>query len=258
MFTMKEFAFETPLYTKKDLPDDLGLKGILAGYYSGKVDGYCPQCGKETTFSFRSYYSVRKDILNKKILEDVGYNKLEMVCSRDSVHKIKYWYILEKLTVEKVGQYPSLADIANDEAATYRSVLTKDNSNELHKAIGLAAHGVGIGSFVYLRRIFERIINERFNSLKKSEGWDEADFNKLRMDKKVKHLEGHIPDFLVENLKIYSILSKGIHELSEEECLNLFEPLKLSLKMILEDDKKKQDDDELRKKTSKAIKSIKY
>ena len=47
MFTIKEFAFETPLYTKKDLPKDLQLKGILAGFFSGKIDGYCPNAEKK-------------------------------------------------------------------------------------------------------------------------------------------------------------------------------------------------------------------
>jgi hypothetical protein len=36
----------------------------------------------------------------------------------------------------KIGQYPSLADVANDGSKVYRSVL----KDELHKAIGLAAH----------------------------------------------------------------------------------------------------------------------
>jgi hypothetical protein len=52
------------------------------------------------------------------------------------------------MVVQKIGQFPSLADIANDESKTYRSVLTKRDSSEFHKAIGLATHGVGIGSFV--------------------------------------------------------------------------------------------------------------
>ena len=71
----------------------------------------------------------------------------------------------------KIGQYPSLADIANDESRTYRSVLDETDGAELHRVIGLAAHGVGVGSFVYLRRILERLIAGRFHSFKQQEGW---------------------------------------------------------------------------------------
>ncbi len=55
------------------------------------------------------------------------------------------------MTIEKVGQYPSLATIANDEVSQYRKDMNPIDAQEFHKAIGLAAHGVGVGSFVYLR-----------------------------------------------------------------------------------------------------------
>ena len=38
---------------------------------------------------------------------------------------------------------------------------------EFTKAIGLAANGVGIGSFVYLRRIFENLVFQAFDEAKK-------------------------------------------------------------------------------------------
>jgi hypothetical protein len=90
------------------------------------------------------------------------------------------------MTVQKIGQFPSLADIANDESKTYRSVLTQEDSSEFHKAIGLAAHGVGIGSFVYLRRIFERLVISRFEEFKTVEGWIDEDFYQKRMAERVR------------------------------------------------------------------------
>jgi hypothetical protein len=39
----------------------------------------------------------------------------------------------------------------------------------------------------------------------------------------------------VTNKSIYSILSKGIHELAEEECLNAFPVIKLSIELILDE-----------------------
>jgi hypothetical protein len=258
MSTLEQFAFQTPLYSKIDLPKDLILKAILCGLKFYNVDGHCPKCGKNSTFSGGN----RKLNLGVETVEVqnlrtfAGYKHLDMTCARDNKHKLLYWFLLMPDTVEKVGQNPSLADIANDEAATYRSVLNKNDASELHKAIGLAAHGVGIGSFVYLRRIFERLIYDRFNNFKDVEGWDEADFLKLKMDDKVKYLKGHIPNFLYENRKLYGILSKGIHELSDEVCLKAFEPLKLSIKIILEEDKKKKEELEMQKAAADAIKAF--
>jgi hypothetical protein len=258
MSTLEQFAFQTPLYSKIDLPKDLILKAILRGSRHFKVDGHCPRCGKSSTFSGGSsnlnLQFESSDV--EKLRTFKGYESLVMTCARHDQHKLRYWFLLMPDTVEKVGQHPSLADIANDEAATYRSVLNKNDASELHKAIGLAAHGVGIGSFVYLRRIFERLIYDRFESFKGVEGWDDADFFKLKMDEKVKFLKGHIPNFLYENRRLYVILSKGIHELSDEVCLKAFEPLKLSIKIILEEDKKKKEELEMQQAAADAIKAF--
>jgi len=259
MSTLEKFAFQTPLYTKLELPKNLELKAILNGLKHFKVDGHCPECGKNSTFSGGRYNwdkATQSEESIEKLENTVGYTSLKMTCARNYEHELRYWFLLQVDTVEKVGQYPSLADIANDEAATYRSVLNKTDASELHRAIGLAAHGVGIGSFVYLRRIFERLVYDRFASFRVAEDWDEEAFLKLRMDEKVKFLKGHIPDFLYKNRALYAILSKGIHNLSDEVCLKAFEPLKLSIKIILEEDKKKKEELEMQQAAVDAIKAF--
>ena len=44
-----------------------------------------------------------------------------------------------------------------------------------------------------------------------------------------------MPDFLADHPKLYSILSKGIHELSEDECLKHFPVVKVGIELILDD-----------------------
>ena len=80
------------------------------------------------------------------------------------------------------------------------------------------------------------------------------------MDDKIKFLKGNLPAFLVENHSIYGILSKGIHELSEEDCKNYFTILRESIELILDEkleqlqkDKKKK---EIRSALSKICKDI--
>ena len=157
------------------------------------------------------------------------------------------------MIIFKVGQYPSLADIMNDEVKGYRKFMSDELASEFHKAIGLAAHGVGVGSFVYLRRVFENLIYNRFEESKEKENWDSDEFNLLRMDDKIKFLKDHIPEYLVQNRKIYSILSSGIHTLTEQECLRYFDILKHSIVMILDDDKKTREAKDQRETLRKAI-----
>ena len=71
----------------------------------------------------------------------------------------------------------------------------------------------------------------------------EEQYNKSRMDEKIKLLANHLPTFLVENKSIYSVLSLGIHELDETTCLDNFDTLRVGIEIILDEKL-----DELKKK----------
>ena len=157
----------------------------------------------------------------------------------------------------KIGQLPSLADLQFSEIGKkYDKVLPEEDLKNLKKAIGLVAHGAGAGSFVYLRRIFENLIFETYKDNTPALGITEADFKTQRMEDKVEVLKKFLPSQLVEMKSIYSILGKGVHELSEEECLRYFAPLKLSIELILDqkiENKEKLERDALVKKQLQDI-----
>jgi hypothetical protein len=101
-----------------------------------------------------------------------------------------------------------------------------------------------------LRRVFEKIIFRHYIETK-SQNDTLPDPAGLRMDQKIEYTAETLPKFLVENKKIYSFLSKGIHELNEDECLSYFGVLKSSIFMILEQDeenrRKREAEQELKK-----------
>ncbi|MGJ7915455.1 hypothetical protein ACI48D_08260 [Massilia sp. LXY-6] len=135
----------------------------------------------------------------------------------------------------------------------YADVLAKPIFRELTKAIGLAAHGVGVGSFVYLRRVFETLVEEAHQVAKNDVGWNEEEYERGRMGEKILLLSKYLPEFLVQNRAIYGILSKGVHELSEDECLAAFPAVKLGIEIILD---AKLEEAARRKKLQVAAKSI--
>ena len=53
------------------------------------------------------------------------------------------------------------------------------------------------------------------------------------------------------------MLSLGIHQLTEEECLSYYEALHESIIAILEDDRRKREDEERRKRLTAAIGQMK-
>ncbi len=254
---LEEFFFRTPLYESYEPDCDIQNLALSVEIEPVTLDGHCPYCSQPSVFRWGGFFWEPKLQSRKSFWEAVheGTANLEIAitCQRDETHVLKFWLNCGNHKWTKVGQDPSLANIANDASKAYRSVLSTEDSRELYKAIGLAAHGVGIGSFVYLRRIFERLIKGRFDTFKAEEGWSDSDFNKLRMDDKVEFLKDHLPSFLVENKRIYSILSVGLHELSEQNCLGFFGVLEKSIFIILEEDKKKKEELELRRAAEKAI-----
>jgi hypothetical protein len=227
-----EFLFNTPLYSRLAVQQKQQLEELFLG---SKFDGHCVECGRSTTYTYEPNWVEPSSYFRS--FDGTTRFPMDLICARNTDHTIRFHIRINKYVIEKVGQYPSLADIANDESKTYRRVLKASDARELHTAIGLAAHGVGIGSYVYLRRIFEHLISRRFEEHKAEQGWDDADYAKRRMDEKIDLIKQYLPPFLVRNKKIYSILSLGIHELDDDDCRAFFPVLRQSIVTILEEDK---------------------
>ncbi|RZK37465.1 MAG: hypothetical protein EOO61_08940 [Hymenobacter sp.] len=135
----------------------------------------------------------------------------------------------------KIGQFPSIADISKDETKRYKSILPNEYYVELNKAIGLYSHGIGIGSFVYMRRIFEKLIFDTFDEVKEEIEIDYKAFVGLKMADKIGSLSDYLPRTLVEKKALYSVLSKGIHELDENTCKESFPIVRAGIEFILDE-----------------------
>ncbi len=156
-------------------------------------------------------------------------------CQRERSHSVVFIFWRTKEELIKIGQYPSLADLDEPKIRGYRKILGQEKYKELHRAVGLASHGVGIGSFVYLRRIFEHVIEEAHRGATKKGDWNEGEYQGAgRMEEKINLLKDHLPPFLVRSRGIYAILSKAIHELDEGECLAAYPVIRAGIELILD------------------------
>ena len=251
---ISQFLLNSPLYTSIEWPenededddydeftDQLSqyklAKNILS--FTDVFDGPCPICEKETTYR---RIPVNGHIIKSHDAENIltlPYNltvTLKFCCSREQKHEIAI--VLTSIPAErkliKIGQYPTLSNLTDYENLKYRKILG-EKYMEYTRAIGLASHGVGIGSIVYLRRIFETLIEEAHKEAQKDAAWDEKEYVKGRMDERIGLLNHFLPDFLVKNKVMYGILSKGVHELSENECLEIFPVVRFGIEIILDE-----------------------
>ena len=183
----------------------------------------------------------------------------QFVCGMNEEHHLDYIVLTTDNSMMKIGQYPSVADMTFPELDAYKHVISKEDRKELGTAIGLFASGGGAGSYVYLRRILERLIYQAKATA--GDSIDDEKFKQARMAERITMLEGYLPEVLIKNTTIYGILSKGIHELSEEDCRKYFPVVKECIYQILglwESIRKKQADEAaLNKALSVVFSSIK-
>jgi len=280
-----DFIITSSLYSCKEIryPEVEHLIQIYDD--KNRFELYCPECKEKKVFMYDSgLHNVKDSYLKNKIsspgsltgmsyqetsvLDGIDHIYLRFKCSLNEFHKIEYFFSVKGDTIIKVGQYPSSADLDLPQASKYSAILGKQYYNELKRSIGLHSHGVGIGSFVYLRRIIEKLVYDAFKEAEAAGLLNEQQFefqtdgqHRNGMEEKIKLLKGFLPDPITDHPKIYGVVSKGIHELSEDECLKYFSVLKDGIVMILDDivakKEKEKAEAEYKKSLGKIISDLK-
>jgi hypothetical protein len=234
---LEYFFFKLPIYsqikiTEENWDDFMELLNLGRSHNDTQIEGYNPFRGVESTFG--GWSNIRESI--EYFTKYGGTDRIGIKCKRyGSILDFFIHYNVEKQTLMKVGQYPSVADFHIYELKKYNKVLQVEKLKEFSRGIGLAANGVGIGSFVYLRRIFETLIIEAKVQAESEGVITNGEYQKLRIDDRIDLLSDYLPQFLVENKGMYSVLSVGIHELDEKTCLAHFDILRVGIEIILDE-----------------------
>lgn len=165
----------------------------------------------------------------------------------------------EKLCIKKLGEYPPFGPHIPSKVFT----LLRKSSDLFVKGKRCESQNLGIGAFVYYRRVIENQKNEIFDKLIEVSdkiGATKEFIDSLKKAKKqnsfTKSVE-HIKPIFPETLKIRGhnpltllndALSQGVHELNDEVCLSLAQQIRVvltrfaeSLDFALKDDKELSD-----------------
>lgn len=266
-FLVNKGLYDTIAITKENVKD---LVSLIGGKV--KISVFCPQCGELRVFKSEPIVYYEEDGKNQLVVpvalaerlallhsKSVGvlvknddgtteqvwcWNGLlcqehtrmiafHFTCAMDESHHLDYIVTTDDSKMRKIGQFPSIADMAKPELKEYQKLLTKADMNELRRAVGLHAQGIGVGSYVYLRRVFERIIDQAKETAINEGKIDAEGFAIAHVNERVKMLRDYLPPMLTSSSAFYSIVSKGIHELSEENCIDYFPVLFDAIMLIL-------------------------
>ena len=256
-----------------------------------KISVYCPECRTERVFS-ADFFRVNSDngYNSGKIFVNIFQGRLErehfaeekdsekdakswmlknwseskfpitlmitLGCAMDSTHRLYYVIHAYEKYLIKIGQYPSIATLSFSELDEYRHVIDDSVRKEFGTTLGLFANGVGIGAYIYLRRIFETILVEASETAIDEGKIEKKDFNEAKVIDKIKMIKDELPETIVDNPVLYGIISKGVHELSEEECIEYFPVMKDSILLILNQWEKKRKEIETKKRLNASISKI--
>lgn len=226
----------------------------------GTYDCYCTGCKKETPFIVKPIEIVTHggglrggDALSYASRPNVI--AIRAVCQRDLT---TYLYAFHKsgTRLVKIGQHPSMADIAFGELKGIDKTLEVIDRKELGQAIGLFSHDAASGAFVYLRRVFERMIRRAHERQTERRKVAVDGFEGMRVDEKIVALKDELPERVVKNSAVFSVLSVGIHELDDDECKKLFPVLKAVIFQMLEQEEHKRRQKIAERETDAAFQAV--
>jgi hypothetical protein len=243
--TIQTFVEEWPLYACAMIEGSFG--------WPSNISRFCESCGKETTWPGSQVDCSASGIMMRR------YGCL--LCSQTQVvYVVHYKYAKQGNTqayiLQKIGQHPassiaisrSLGAHLGESATMYKKALISRNQ------------GYGIAAVAYLRRIVEDKTDELIDivgQLARGRGLSEADIqgilaakNQQTYSDKLKVASEVIPATLRPGGSnpfgtLYGLLSDGLHDRTEEECLaiadeirEVFEYVFENLRTQIEDEKR--------------------
>jgi hypothetical protein len=241
---IKKFLEETPLYkwTKFKKP-----KANRSSLWINEIDAFCDTC--ETVRPFQDLRNRGGGFGMTFEALSTGTSFLTFTCV--SCRKDNHEYLVEQvisddeIKIQKYGQLP------RKKLGTDKSLqkFFSDDIGNYEKAVVCLSNGYGIAAFAYLRRIIEAnvqkliiLLTEDIKSTDSNPGMlaalDELARKGTSMTEKITFANKALPEYLKPNGlnplgQLYKVLSEGVHELSDEDCLEKANNVQDCLKYLI-------------------------
>lgn len=258
----KDFLQTYPLLKKMKVTYDkyyssqFGTKGAISNVARPPINMHCKICKSEQTFNMDHLFE-HYDVQNISRTPPLGkIFEMRYVCASCKNYR-HYFYVefgsdnqpksdAKTFTgwVRKIGQKPPWE--ININKSLEKALGTK--SKIYKNGLVCESQSYGIGAYAYFRRITEEIIDELLESINELiDETNQSDYvaalqkvKKTRVtEEKIKLVEDLLPSTLQPDgynpLKaLYSALSDGLHNKSDEECLEKAEAIREILVYLLE------------------------
>lgn len=260
----KDFLEKYPLLKKYPVTfekvhvSQYGERGTLRKLPKPPIKMYCKLCNDIQTFNMENdFYHFSMEPHNRTISPLGTVLELRYLC--ESCHQYRHTFFVAFGTdkkpkedantfsgwIRKIGQAPPW----EIEMQKPLEKALGDNADLYKKGLVCESQGYGIGAYAYFRRITEKVIDELLNSIITLIDEDEkpqyeealAKVKATRItEDKIKLVQDLLPQSLQPDgynpLKaLYSALSDGLHNKSDDDCMELADTIKAVLIYLLEE-----------------------
>jgi hypothetical protein len=199
--------------------------------YTVKVIGKCKSCKDYHVFFLLNVFTNNTIINTKHYRSEITPNQLSIEYENTNVY------------IQKVGSLPQIKILPNKIITQY---FERETNKWYFKGINALNENYGIGSFAYFRRIIEFELINIINDIKTLPDSHEKEIQVL-LDKhnekpKVSSIYDNIFEHLPNSLKelgdnpiklLYNQTSKGLHSLTEEQCLEKAKNILMLLNFVI-------------------------
>ncbi len=252
----RELLVVKGLYSWIDLKTPIGMsvQTVLRRGVFLTFDLYCVHCKMLTPWTINPGLVQIPEVVNRY---PSGKPLPQISVYHATCQRVQHFYTFviheDSERVTKIGQLPATGDLAFAELKVIDRGLDKRDRSELGRALGLFSHDAAAGAFVYLRRVFERMIDRAHERHGTATGAAVPDFGKLRMEDRIAAISDQLPPDVVADRAVFKLLSLGLHELSDEQCKVLFPVTKAVIFQMLAEEERQRSEAALKATTKAAL-----
>jgi hypothetical protein len=127
--TPVEFFLKVPLYKSFKVNESTRKLVYILEHFLEILDAYCIECKKYSTFNCPSTLIRLPGNTGEYNQKSVLYTRIFNIsfsCARHKSHTICFYFKIHSGTIQKIGQYPSIAALNITEIGKYRKLLGEE------------------------------------------------------------------------------------------------------------------------------------
>jgi len=240
---IKDFLETAPLYSWKEFKKpDMNRSSL----WIKEIDSFCETCNQLRPFQDMRPRGGGAGMAFQALSTGTSYFQFSCASCRGNQHEYLVEQIVtdEKIKIQKYGERPR-KKLERD--PLLQNFFSHD-SECYEKAVVCISNGYGIAAFAYMRRIIERNIHELLSLIQEDVEGSESEspvlakLAELRtespMSDKISIANHALPDYLIPSGlnplgRLYKVLSEGVHNYDDGECLERAKAIQACTKYLI-------------------------